>query len=86
MFIFINVIINKVNAINSSLTDQPVVARRIFLEAVGHRLGDLKIVQARLRHYQKRLLLSKIFEAGKRSNKDAKVLIKKNFFWINCKF
>jgi arginine/lysine/ornithine decarboxylase len=37
-------------------------------------LGDLKIVQAKLKTYQKRLLLSKIIEAGKRPNKDAKLV------------
>jgi hypothetical protein len=58
---------------DESLIDRPLVARRIFLESVRHRLGDLKIVQARLKRHQKRLLLQKILDAGKRSSKDAKV-------------
>jgi hypothetical protein len=74
-FVLFFILIIKVDAQNSSsLTDKPIVARHLFLEAVKHRLSDLKIIQARLKHYQKRLLLKKIIEAGKRSSKDAKLV------------
>lgn len=56
-----------------NLTERPQVARRIFLEAVKYRLSDLKIIQARLKHWQKRLLVQKIIEAGKQTSRDAKV-------------
>lgn len=69
IFLFLTIQIN-----GSVLTDQPQIARRIFLESVKHKLSDLKLVQARLKHHQKRLLVRTILDAGKQTAQDAKVL------------